>query len=547
MPIPPPGRAATGEPVSAGQALQMTLTGLGWLARADLASAPVTVQADCLRELERAASMHLAARSRVLAAFSAQRGYEDDGQGSSRTWLTWQTRVTAGAARSSVAWTRRLENHPAVADALADGSLSVSFARQVIDWTDTLPPDARADADVILLAAAARGVDLAGLAELFEEIRRRVARPDTDGDDGFASRGLQLDTTFAGAGRLTGDLSARCAAALQEVLDSLGKKTGAEDTRTVPQRHHDALEEACRRLLGAGCLPDRAGQPAQLQLHLTLEEYLNGIGEPGRPWLPPGFGEPPRSGTHPGAGDGGDRGGPVLPGPWAGPGDDCDAALAPILTGRVDHDLLDQVAGQLARSWAEYQPNRAACSTSELDGCRGPHGRGDNDLDEDDGAGEVDEKEYAARAARIERNKAAARELLLRHAIALLSGPTGLASWLRTGTLPPPAGSVSLPLDVGKVTELVPPHLRRAIIRRDRHCAAPGCDTPPAGCQVHHIIPRSKGGTTSLGNCILLCSFHHLILVHRWGWAITLNADGTTTARSPDGRTLHSHSPPAAA
>ncbi|HEX2318362.1 MAG TPA: HNH endonuclease signature motif containing protein, partial [Streptosporangiaceae bacterium] len=147
----------------------------------------------------------------------------------------------------------------------------------------------------------------------------------------------------------------------------------------------------------------------------------------------------------------------------------------------------------------------------------------------------------------IERNKAAARELLLRHAIALLSGPTGLASWLRTGTLPPPAGSVSLPLDVGKVTELVPPHLRRAIIRRDRHCAAPGCDTPPAGCQVHHIIPRSKGGTTSLGNCILLCSFHHLILIHRWGWAITLNADGTTTARSPDGRTLHSHSPPAAA
>ena len=131
--------------------------------------------------------------------------------------------------------------------------------------------------------------------------------------------------------------------------------------------------------------------------------------------------------------------------------------------------------------------------------------------------------------------------------MALLSGPTGLASWLRTGTLPPPAGSVSLPLDVGKVTELVPPHLRRAIITRDKHCAAPGCDAPPAACHVHHIIPRSKGGTTSLGNCILLCTFHHLIMVHRWGWEITLNADGTTTARSPDGRTLHSHSPPAAA
>ena len=553
MPIPPPGRSDSGEPVSAGQALQMAVTGLGWLARADLASVPVSVQAEALRELERAASMHAAAHAKVLAAFSAQRGFEEDGQGSPRTWLTWQTRVTAGAARGSVAWTRRLANHPAVAAALADGSLSVSWARQLTDWTDTLPPDAREDADLILLAAAAKGLDLVGLAELFEEIRRRVARPDTDGDDGFASRGLQLDTTFAGAGRLTGDLSARCAAALQQVLDSLGKKVGAEDTRTVQQRQHDALEEACRRLLGAGCLPDRAGQPTQLQLHLTLDQYLNGIAVPGLPWLYPGYDQPKTPAhLHPAAGTGtggfgrDGRGGPVLPGPWAGPGDDCDAALAPIVTGRVDHDLLDQAAGQLAASWAEYQPGRIGCSTSDLDGCGGPHGRGDLTSPDHDGA-DLDGQAQAARAARIERNKAAARELILRHAVALLSGPAGLASWLRTGTLPPPAGSVSLPLDVGKVTELVPPHLRRAIITRDKHCAAPGCDTPPAGCQVHHIIPRSTGGTTSLGNCLLLCAFHHLIMIHRWGWTIRLNADGTTTATSPDGRTLHSHSPPAAA
>ena len=68
---------------------------------------------------------------------------------------------------------------------------------------------------------------------------------------------------------------------------------GAEDIRTVPQRQHDALEEACRRLLAAGTLPDRAGQPVQLQLHLSLDQLLNGIGTPGRPWLPPGFGQPP--------------------------------------------------------------------------------------------------------------------------------------------------------------------------------------------------------------------------------------------------------------
>jgi hypothetical protein len=42
-----------------------------------------------------------------------------------------------------------------------------------------------------------------------------------------------------------------------------------------------------------------------------------------------------------------------------------------------------------------------------------------------------------------------------------------------------------------------------------------------------------------------MCAFHHLRAIHRWGWQIRLNPDGTTTATSPDGgRVLHSHSPP---
>ena len=61
------------------------------------------------------------------------------------------------------------------------------------------------------------------------------------------------------------------------------------------------------------------------------------------------------------------------------------------------------------------------------------------------------------------------------------------------------------------------------------------------------LIPRAQGGVTALHNLALLCSVHHLIAVHRWGWALTLHADGTTTATSPDGkRTYHSHGPPAA-
>jgi hypothetical protein len=67
-------------PASTADAVAMVAAGLGWLAAADAASMPSAVQADCLRGLERASSMHTAARSRVLSAFSAQGGCEDGGQ-----------------------------------------------------------------------------------------------------------------------------------------------------------------------------------------------------------------------------------------------------------------------------------------------------------------------------------------------------------------------------------------------------------------------------------------------------------------------------------
>jgi hypothetical protein len=125
-----------------------------------------------------------------------------------------------------------------------------------------------------------------------------------------------------------------------------------------------------------------------------------------------------------------------------------------------------------------------------------------------------------------------------------MSGPDGLAAYLRTRTLGHPYAGKSLPLDVGQAKS-IPGHLRRAVILRDKHCAWPGgCDKPPAGCHIHHLVYRSRGGRTRLKDLVLLCSFHHEICVHRLGWTLTLHPDGTTQARSPDGQILRSHGPP---
>ena len=148
-------------PATTADAVAMAQAALSWLANTDVASLTTIEQADCLRGLERASSMHTAAQSRVLGAFHAQGGYEDDAHRSTKTWLSWQTRTTRGAAGRAVAWMRRLGDHPAVGEALAGGRISESWARKICDWTDALPEDVRGDADVILLGAADGGADLA--------------------------------------------------------------------------------------------------------------------------------------------------------------------------------------------------------------------------------------------------------------------------------------------------------------------------------------------------------------------------------------------------
>src|SRR5215813_5401132 len=231
---------------STGQALAALHEALAFLAAADAAGLTAAEQADCLRGLQRAESVRVAAQAAVLDAFSEGCGHQADGHGTARSWLRWQTRITGAAASAAVAWTRRLAAHPRVRDALAAGTVSESWARQICDWSDLLPGSARDAADAILLAAAAAGATLGDLAGLAEEMRARTASPDRDrGDDGFGDRSLRLDLQYRGAGRLRGDLTPRCAASVQAIIGALGKKKGPEDTRTQAQRDHDALEEAC--------------------------------------------------------------------------------------------------------------------------------------------------------------------------------------------------------------------------------------------------------------------------------------------------------------
>lgn len=51
--------------------------------------------------------------------------------------------------------------------------------------------------------------------------------------------------------------------------------------------------------------------------------------------------------------------------------------------------------------------------------------------------------------------------------------------------------------------------LRRALAARDRGCAVPGCDRPPAHCDAHHVVFWDHLGGTDIDNMALLCRHHH--------------------------------------
>jgi Domain of unknown function (DUF222) len=82
-------------------------------------------------------------------------------------------------------------------------------------------------------------------------------------------------------------------------------------------------------------------------------------------------------------------------------------------------------------------------------------------------------------------------------------------------------GSHGEPLDVGRLTRVIPTAIRRALVARDQGCAFPGCDRPASWCDAHHCKHWSDGGDTALCNLCLLCSHHHDV-VHHDGWDITM-------------------------
>ncbi|HEX4727485.1 MAG TPA: DUF222 domain-containing protein, partial [Jatrophihabitans sp.] len=90
-----------------------------------------------------------------------------------------------------------------------------------------------------------------------------------------AHRSVSLNRLPDSTGLLDGRLTPACQAIWEAVLTPLAARRHhalGPDARTPGQRMHDAFEEAGRRLLATGELPDHAGLSAQLIVTLSLTD-----------------------------------------------------------------------------------------------------------------------------------------------------------------------------------------------------------------------------------------------------------------------------------
>jgi hypothetical protein len=518
------------DPENVAEALAVVESRLRLLAGLDMAGMPAEALGELLLALERADAIGAAVRGSAMAAFDAQDGSVTYGQRTMRAWEVNTSRVTKGQAAEHIAVQALAESHRPLRAALAEGwVLTRSVAVQLGKWTAKIPDEYRDEAEDILVAAARAGADLRALAAIYAEIRARTAQPDPDGPDPDLDRALSLETTMDGAGVLRGDLTPECSAMVQAVLDALSAPQAGE-SRTQRQRFHDALAEAMRRLLASDLLPKRAGQPVKALAHIHFSELIKmdpdsvfqdeWIKDYRAQWAGR------RAAASVSTGDGG---------AWL-EGDAaqrvaCDALIIPVVSADIDLGAIEA----LITACVEYHRIRAqAAEQDDPD----THDSTEIQAAREDGAADAPQAGSTAEVLAMLEHQ------ILAAVLQIVSGPGGVASFLRRNLLGKGLNGPSLPLDVGQTDE-IPVHLRRLVALRDQTCRHPGgCGQPAGACEPHHVVHRADGGHTSLRGLQEWCHWHHHVLLHELGWKLTVFPDGSSQVTSPAGKTIRSHSPP---
>ena len=80
-----------------------------------------------------------------------------------------------------------------------------------------------------------------------------------------------------------------------------------------------------------------------------------------------------------------------------------------------------------------------------------------------------------------------------------------------------------VPVFIGKRTPAISPKIARAVLLRDGHCRCSDTCDVTWGLQVHHLRPRSRGGTDDPSNLAAVAGVHNPMLIPHGPWALVGN------------------------
>lgn len=210
---------------------------------------------ELLRDLARARARIDGADAAAIAELDTRCAYLEDACVSAKVWLAHETGIARAVAGSRVRQARRLRRMPAMADALAAGSVTEQHARALARCLTprTLAEFAR---DEESLVAEAAGLD----ADVFDRVVTKwLLRNDPDGPEPGCGKASELRASrhFEDRVRIDGDLDvedgAEFLAELEAIYDELWQRDQAADDRDpAKQRSHaernaEALVEMSRR------------------------------------------------------------------------------------------------------------------------------------------------------------------------------------------------------------------------------------------------------------------------------------------------------------
>ena len=192
-----------------------------------------------------------------------------------------------------------------VAAAQADGLISAAHARVITSTVRDLPSAVRIEHGEPLEAFLVEQACAHAPHYLARTAKHALSVLDPDGtlssdEDHHRRRGFTLTPLPDGSSDVRGRLTPQATAIVMSALDPLASPRPAttaagatttvdggtvsapaevvQDPRSYPQRMHDALQDACQRLLASGTLPDNGGVPTVLVITMTADQFATGAG-----------------------------------------------------------------------------------------------------------------------------------------------------------------------------------------------------------------------------------------------------------------------------